>query len=110
MPAGEVIASYHDLWHVEASFPMSKSDLRARPIFHHTREAFEAHLTIVFAALAVARYLQDPTEMSIKRDRSGAEAAAPGQRPHRRPRPPRRRPPHPSSRGHPRRPRPHPSV
>ena len=57
MPAGEVIASYHELWHVEASFRMSKSDLRARPIFHHTRDAIEAHLTIVFAALAVARYL-----------------------------------------------------
>ena len=46
---------------------MSKSDLRARPIFHHTRDAIEAHLTIVFAALAVARYLQDATGMSIKK-------------------------------------------
>jgi hypothetical protein len=67
MPAGEVIASYHDLWHVEASFRMSKSDLRARPIFHHTRDSIEAHLTIVFAALAVARYLQNHTGMSIKK-------------------------------------------
>jgi hypothetical protein len=67
MPAGEVIASYHDLWHVEASFRMSKSDLRARPVFHHTRESIEAHLTIVFAALAVARYLQDASGMSIKK-------------------------------------------
>ena len=95
MPAGEVIASYHDLWHVEASFRMSKSDLRARPIFHHTRESIEAHLTIVFAALAVARYLQDATGMSIKKIVRDATAAATGQRPHRRPRPPRRRPPHP---------------
>ena len=30
MPAVEVIAKYHDLWHVERSFRMSKSDLRAR--------------------------------------------------------------------------------
>ena len=67
MPAGEVIASYHDLWHVEASFRMSKTDLRARPMFHHTRDAIEAHLTIVFAALAVARYLQDATGLSIKK-------------------------------------------
>lgn len=67
MPAGEVITSYHDLWHVEASFRMSKSDLRARPIFHHTRESIEAHLTIVFAALAVARYLQNETGLSIKK-------------------------------------------
>jgi len=30
MPASEVIASYHDLWRVEQSFRMSKTDLRAR--------------------------------------------------------------------------------
>ena len=46
---------------------MSKTDLRARPMFHHQRDAIEAHLTIVFAALAVARYLQDATGLSIKR-------------------------------------------
>ena len=55
MPAGEVIGSYHDLWHVEQSFRMSKTDLRARPMFHHTRDAIEAHLTIVFTALAISR-------------------------------------------------------
>ena len=26
MPAAEVIAKYHDLWHVEKSFRMSKND------------------------------------------------------------------------------------
>ncbi len=67
MPPAEVIASYHDLWHVEASFRMSKTDLRARPVFHHTRDAIDAHLTIVFAALAVARYLQNATGLSIKK-------------------------------------------
>ena len=67
MPAPEVIGSYHELWHVEASFRMSKTDLRARPMFHHTREAIEAHLTIVFAALAVARHLQNETGLSIKK-------------------------------------------
>lgn len=67
MPAAEVIDSYHDLWQVEASFRMSKTDLRARPIFHHTREAIEAHLSVVFAALAVARHLQAATGMSIKK-------------------------------------------
>ncbi|MGL5930244.1 MAG: IS1634 family transposase [Dermatophilaceae bacterium] len=67
MPAAEIIASYHELWHVEASFRMSKTDLRARPMFHHTRDAIEAHLTIVFAALAVARYLQNATGLSIKK-------------------------------------------
>ena len=31
---------------------MSKHDLRARPIYHHTRDSIEAHLSIVFAAMA----------------------------------------------------------
>jgi len=65
MPAAEVIAKYHDLWHVERSFRMSKSDLRARPMFHHTRDAIEAHLTIVFTALAVAHSVQERTGLSI---------------------------------------------
>lgn len=67
MDPDEVIGSYHDLWRVEQSFRMSKTDLRARPMFHHKRESIEAHLTIVFAALAVARYLQQRTGVSIKK-------------------------------------------
>ena len=46
---------------------MSKHDLRARPVFHHTRDATWAHLTVVMASLAVARYLQEATGISIKR-------------------------------------------
>ncbi len=67
MPAGEVIASYHSLWQVEASFRLSKSDLAARPVFHHERDAIEAHLTVVMAALAIARHLQDSTGISIRK-------------------------------------------
>jgi hypothetical protein len=67
MTPGEVITSYHDLWHVEQSFRMSKTDLQARPMFHHTRDAIEAHLTVVFTALAVARYLQNQTGFSIRK-------------------------------------------
>ena len=37
MPAGQVITSYHDLWHVEQSFRMSKTDLAARPRSMPTR-------------------------------------------------------------------------
>jgi hypothetical protein len=38
---------------------MSKTDLRARPMFARTRDAIEAHLTIVFTALAVSREIQN---------------------------------------------------
>ena len=67
MDAAAVIAACHDLWRVEQSFRMTKSDLRARPVFHHQRDAIEAHLTVVFAALAVARHLQDATDVTIKK-------------------------------------------
>lgn len=67
MPATEVIASYHDLWRVEQSFRMSKSDLAARPMFARTRDAIEAHLTIVFTALAVSREVQTRTGLSLRR-------------------------------------------
>jgi hypothetical protein len=44
---------------------MSKTDLRARPIFDHTRDAIEAHLTVVFTALALAREAQHRTGLAI---------------------------------------------
>ena len=67
MGGAAVIAAYHDLWHVEKSFRMAKTDLRARPIFHRQRDSIEAHLTIVFAALAISRYLQERSGVSIKK-------------------------------------------
>jgi Transposase DDE domain len=62
-----VIGAYHRLWHIEKSFRMSKHDLRARPIYHHKRESIEAHLAIVFAALAVTWFIEDRTGWSIKK-------------------------------------------
>ena len=62
-----VLCAYHQLWQIEKSFRMSKSDLRARPIYHHKRDSIEAHLTIVMAALAVSRWLERETACSIKK-------------------------------------------
>ncbi len=62
-----VMGAYHQLWQIEKSFRMSKSDLRARPIYHHKRDSIEAHLTIVFAALAVSRWLEQTTGWSTKK-------------------------------------------
>ncbi|GAY09464.1 IS1634 family transposase [Pseudonocardia sp. N23] len=67
MDGAAVVEAYHDLWQVEKSFRMAKSDLRARPIFHRQRDAIEAHLTVVFAALAVSRHLQEATGASIRK-------------------------------------------
>jgi transposase len=63
----EVVAAYHELFQVEASFRMAKTDLRARPMFHHEADSIHAHLTIVFTALAISRHLQDATGVSIRK-------------------------------------------
>jgi transposase len=62
-----VISSYHQLYEIERSFRMSKHDLQARPIYHHLRDSIEAHLTIVFAALAVSRWIERRTGWSIRK-------------------------------------------
>jgi hypothetical protein len=62
-----VISAYHQLFQIEKSFRMAKSDLQARPIYHRKRDSIEAHLTIVFAALAVSRWIEHQTGWSIRR-------------------------------------------
>jgi hypothetical protein len=67
IPPQEVIDAYHQLFQVEKSFRMSKSDLKARPIFHHKLDSIRAHLTIVFAALSIARNIEASTHLSIRK-------------------------------------------
>lgn len=67
LPSEEIITAYRQLFEVEASFRMAKTDLKARPIFHRKRDTIEAHLTIVFASLAVSRWIEKLTGVSIKR-------------------------------------------
>jgi hypothetical protein len=62
-----VIDAYHRLFAIEKSFRMSKHDLQARPIYHHKRDSIEAHLTIVLAALAVSRWIENTTGWSIRK-------------------------------------------
>lgn len=62
-----VIGAYHRLYHAEKSFRMSKHDLQARPIYHRKIESIDAHLTIVFAALAVSHWVEARTGWSIKK-------------------------------------------
>mgnify|MGYP001404239674 CR=1 FL=1 len=66
-PAEFIIGAYHQLWRIEKSFRMSKHDLAARPIYHRTRDSIEAHLTIVFAAMAVSHWIEHRTGWSIKK-------------------------------------------
>lgn len=61
-----VIDAYHQLWHVENTFRMAKTDLRARPAFHRNKDRIHAHLTLVTAALAVSKQVEALTGMTIR--------------------------------------------
>jgi hypothetical protein len=62
-----VIGAYHQLFQIEKSFRMAKSDLQARPVYHRKRDSIEAHLSIVFTALAVSRWIEHQTGWSIRK-------------------------------------------
>ena len=66
MTEREILEHYHNLWRVEQAFRITKSDLSARPIFHHKGEAIKAHILICFTSLALAKYLELKTGISIK--------------------------------------------
>lgn len=66
LTAHEVITYYRRLLKIEKAFRMAKSDLKARPIYHHTNDAIQAHLTIVMAAIACANLLEQRSGMSLK--------------------------------------------
>ena len=50
-----IIEHYHNLWHVEQAFRISKSDLQIRPMFHFKQQMIEAHILICFMALAICK-------------------------------------------------------
>ena len=62
-----MISSYRRLLGIEKSFRMPESDLQARPVYHRKRDSIEAHLTIVFAALAVGHWIETATGWSIRK-------------------------------------------
>lgn len=65
----QVVAYYHDLWHVEQAFRLSKTDLKTRPIFHHAHEAIRAHILLCFMALMMGKFLELKTGLSLRRVR-----------------------------------------
>lgn len=65
----DVIKCYHELWHVEQAFRMSKDDLASRPIFHRKEDAIKAHVLVCFVALMLAKYLEMVSGLSIRRIR-----------------------------------------
>jgi len=66
LPNLEVVTKYRQLWHVEQTFRMAKSDLETRPIFHYKEDAIRAHILICFVALCVGKYMESITGRSLR--------------------------------------------
>jgi len=62
----QVVEHYHGLWRIEQAFRMSKSDLKARPIFHYTHDAIRAHTIICFMALMIGKFIEIKTGFSLR--------------------------------------------
>ena len=58
LPKEEVINQYKQLWNIEKTFRISKSDLRIRPIYHHLKRRIESHICISFAACKIYKELE----------------------------------------------------
>jgi transposase len=62
----EIINYYHNLFKVEHAFRITKSDLEARPIYHHKKESIQNHILLCFMCLGMSVYLELKTKYSIK--------------------------------------------
>jgi hypothetical protein len=53
-----VIETYRELWRIEETFKVTKSDLEAHPVHVSRRDHIEAHFLTCFVALVIIRLLQ----------------------------------------------------
>jgi len=53
-----IIEMYRGLWKIEESFKVTKSDLESRPVYVSREEHIQAHFSICFIALLIARILE----------------------------------------------------
>ena len=68
-PDGKVIDTYRELWRIEESFRVTKSELRTRPVYVWTPRHIEAHLLVCYVALTILRLLQRATGLPCGRIR-----------------------------------------
>ena len=66
---GKVIDTYRELWRIEESFKVTKSELRTRPVFVWTPDHIEAHFLVCYIALVILRLLQLATGLPCSRIR-----------------------------------------
>ena len=70
MSASEIYAAYHNLWRIEESFRIMKSQLDARPVYLQKKETITGHFLICYLAVLLTRLLQ----IHVLKDNYGTEA------------------------------------
>ena len=69
MSASEIYSTYKNLWRIEETFKVMKSQLDARPVYEKTENSIKGHFLICYIAVLLTRLLQ----IKILKDTVGAE-------------------------------------
>ena len=57
MSEREIYETYHNLWRIEESFKIMKSDLDARPVFLQKESTIKGHFLICYLSVLLERLL-----------------------------------------------------
>lgn len=69
MSASEIYAAYHNLWRIEESFRMMKSQLDARPVYLQKEDTITGHFLICYLVVLLTRLFQ----IYVLHDKYGTE-------------------------------------
>ena len=58
LPAVEIYDAYHNLWRIEETFRLMKSQLSARPVYLQKKESIIGHFLVCYVAVLLIRLLQ----------------------------------------------------
>ena len=58
----KILDTYRELWRIEETFKVTKSQLKTRPIYVWTQKHIEAHFLVCYVALCIARLMQNASK------------------------------------------------
>ena len=69
MSSAEIYTAYHNLWRIEESFRIMKSQLDARPVYLQKEDTITGHFLICYLSVVLTRLLQ----IYVLNDQHGSE-------------------------------------
>lgn len=64
--AADIVKMYRQLWKIEDCFRITKSFLKARPVYVNTKDSIEAHFLSCYMALVILKVLEKKTKGHIE--------------------------------------------